>query len=75
MEKHILFGVLVHIWLLMGGLFALLAVSLMIYDDLLIWREWLNRAPTRFVSSLMPRLKQFQFNRGRTLIDGSDGLS
>ena len=51
------FLVVVHIWLLMGGLISLLCVALMCYDDLLIWRDWMNRSATRFVASLRPQLK------------------
>lgn len=70
-----LFLLVVHIWLLMGGLMALLCFALMCYDDLIIWRDWMNRGATRFVSALLPQLRQKQFNRGNTLVHGSDGCS
>ncbi len=70
-----LFLIVVHICLLMGGLMSLLCFALMCYDDLIVWRDWMNRSATRFVSSLRLQLKQKQFNRGNTLIHGNDGCS
>lgn len=69
-----LFFVLVQIWLLLGGLVCLLCVGLMMHDDLLIWRDWLNRSATKFVAALRPQLRQFVFNRGHTRVHGEYGI-
>lgn len=73
-DSPVYFLMLVQLWLLAGGLICLLCVALMMLDDLLIWRDWMNRGAERFVASLRPQLRQFGFNRGRTQVHGEYGI-